>query len=115
MSNSIQCDGADHFRKQSDVRIATSLFVFIDTHEDDIWDSTFGVISLGDWFQDYWLDVPADRHQQGANVSFVDGHVEHWKWQAPKSGMFVGQLSYDDLDLQDLRRVQEHIKGAGGN
>lgn len=28
--------------------------------------------------------MPANRHNQGANLSFADGHVEPWKWRAPK-------------------------------
>jgi prepilin-type N-terminal cleavage/methylation domain-containing protein/prepilin-type processing-associated H-X9-DG protein len=115
MSNSIQCDSDNHFRKQSEIQDNTTLFVFIDTHEKDIWDSTFGVIPLGDDWQDYWLDIPADRHQQGANVTFADGHAEHWKWRTPKGVLYVGAEAYSGDDLSDLRSVQQHIKGAGGN
>jgi prepilin-type N-terminal cleavage/methylation domain-containing protein/prepilin-type processing-associated H-X9-DG protein len=115
MSNSVNCRADDHFRKLSDVRVATQLFVFIDTHEDAIWDATFGVLPLGSEWQDYWLDVPADRHQQGANISFADGHIEHWKWRAPKKGIAVGSYTTSEEDLQDLRQVQDHVKGTGGN
>lgn len=115
MSNSVNCHQADHFRKASQIKVPTSLFVFIDTHENAIWDSTFGVLPLDSYWQDYWLDIPADRHQQGANVSFADGHVERWKWRRPKDGLRVGQRHWDEQDLLDLRVVQQHIKGAGGN
>jgi prepilin-type N-terminal cleavage/methylation domain-containing protein/prepilin-type processing-associated H-X9-DG protein len=30
----------------------------------------------------YW-NVPGSRHNNGANVSFADGHVEYWKWVDP--------------------------------
>lgn len=115
MSNSIQCDGADHFRKEEEIRNATTLFVFIDTHENAIWDSSFGVIPVDDFYRDYWLDIPADRHQLGANASFADGHAERWQWRAPKGVLWVGEHYYDDADLSDLRFMQQHIKGAGGN
>ena len=36
------------------------------------------------WSAGYWWDIPANRHNQGANFSFADGHVEHWKWKVPK-------------------------------
>jgi prepilin-type processing-associated H-X9-DG protein len=31
-----------------------------------------------------WFDLPSNRHGQGANLSFADGHVEHFKWAVPK-------------------------------
>ena len=115
MSNSVNCRSDDHFRKFTEVKVATQLFVFIDTHENAIWDATFGVMAPGSYWQDYWLDVPADRHQQGANLSFADGHVEKWKWLVPKDGLKVGMHTSGPEDLQDLRKIQEHIKGRGGN
>jgi prepilin-type processing-associated H-X9-DG protein len=114
-SNSANCSVDNHFWKSTEIPLASKLFVLIDTQEDDIWDSTFGTLPLGSYWQDYWLDVPADRHQRGCEVSFADGHVEYWKWHAPKVGLSLGAHALDALDLQDLRRVQEHIKGAGGN
>jgi prepilin-type processing-associated H-X9-DG protein len=29
--------------------------------------------------------MPSNRHNQGANLSFADGHVEYWRWQAPET------------------------------
>jgi len=115
VSNSANCEAANHFRKFTEINVPTGLFVFIDTHEDEIWDSTFGVISVGDFWQNYWLDIPADRHQRGCNLTFADGHAEHWKWRAFKDGFFPGWPAYNGDDLQDLRRLQQCIKGAGGN
>jgi prepilin-type N-terminal cleavage/methylation domain-containing protein/prepilin-type processing-associated H-X9-DG protein len=31
-----------------------------------------------------WGDIPTDRHSQGCNLSFADGHVEFRRWKAPK-------------------------------
>jgi prepilin-type processing-associated H-X9-DG protein len=28
----------------------------------------------------FW-NLPASRHNNGCNLSFADGHAEHWKWQ----------------------------------
>ncbi len=116
MSNSANCTTDNHFRKSSDIRMPTGLFVFIDTDENDIWDSTFGVIPQDyPWWSDYWLDIPADRHQRGCNITFADGHGEHWKWRAAKNVLGLGTESYSEDDFQDLRRIQQCIKGAGGN
>ncbi len=115
MSNSINMAKADHYRKLTSVPRPTALFVFIDTHENAIWDATFGLFTENDYWRDYWLDIPAERHGRGANLSFVDGHVEHWKWKAAKGNLAVGAHSSGPDDLKDLRRLQQHIKGANGN
>ena len=47
--------------------------------------------------------------------TFADGHAEHWKWLASKKGLRLGQKTRSEDDLQDLRKLQQHIKGAGGN
>jgi prepilin-type N-terminal cleavage/methylation domain-containing protein/prepilin-type processing-associated H-X9-DG protein len=82
-------------------------FVLIDTQELDIWDGTFGIESLDSFYADWWIDLPADRHSQGANLSFVDGHVEHWNWLARKIKMEPGAFpAYSAEDLADLHRLQ---------
>ena len=66
--------------------IPSELIVFLDVHENEILDTEFGIPVAIDWFdQGYWWDVPANRHGQGCNFSFADGHVEHWKWKVPKA------------------------------
>jgi prepilin-type N-terminal cleavage/methylation domain-containing protein/prepilin-type processing-associated H-X9-DG protein len=116
MSNSINMEDADHFTKESEIHSPSTLFVFIDTDADEITDPTFGVIPLGDYFQNYWLDIPADRHNtRGANLTFADGHVETWKWKERKNGRIAGSACLDQDDIDDLRRLQQCIKGAGGN
>jgi prepilin-type N-terminal cleavage/methylation domain-containing protein/prepilin-type processing-associated H-X9-DG protein len=116
MSNCINMERADHYRRESDVRSPSTLFVFIDTDADAISDTTFGVVPIGDYFQNYWLDIPADRHNtRSCNISFVDGHVETMKWKEKKGGRIVGSRTINTDDLEDLRRLQQLIKGAGGN
>jgi prepilin-type processing-associated H-X9-DG protein len=92
----------------------TKIFVFIDVHEDGILDSLFGIPWPGSqWPDQQWWDLPANRHSQGANLSFSDGHVEHWKWKAPKVFRQLGQMVSSPEELQDYRRVQDHIKPGG--
>jgi len=62
----------------------SQLFVFVDVLEDEITDSIFGTPTLVWGNTNTWWDIPADRHNQGANFSFADGHVEHWRWDVPK-------------------------------
>jgi prepilin-type processing-associated H-X9-DG protein len=59
------------------------LFVFIDENEGTLEDDQFGYPCPGIGFGECWWDMPSNRHNQGANLSFADGHTEHWRWQAP--------------------------------
>lgn len=115
MSNSINMSRANSFRKSTEIPRPTELFTFIDTHENAIWDATFGILELGGPRQNYWLDVPADRHRQGANLAFADGHVDLHKWKHPKGEVPIGGHTLNAADLEDLRWLQQHIKGANGN
>ncbi len=61
-------------------------FVFIEVHENEILDTEFGIPTQTIWgFASYWWDVPGNRHGNGSNFSFADGHAEHWKWKVPKA------------------------------
>lgn len=58
--------------------------VFIDEHEDSINDGFF-YFSMAGGANAGWIDVPGGRHNQGANLTFADGHVETKKWQDPRT------------------------------
>ena len=88
------------------------LFVFLDVHEAGILDSLFGIPWTGSYFPDMWWDLPANRHSQGCNFSFADGHTEHWKWRVPKIFHMLGQPVTDPAELLDFRRVQSHVRPA---
>ncbi len=84
--------------------------VFIDENETTIYDSEFGMPT--DFYNQgvtNWWDLPADRHNQGANLSFADGHVEHWKWNAPKVYQYTNQLITAD-ELADYSRLSAAIR-----
>jgi prepilin-type N-terminal cleavage/methylation domain-containing protein len=115
MSNSIQNSSSAHFTKFTEIKNTTSLFVFIDTHEIAIWDSTFGIFPRTSPWNEYWLDVPADRHQRGAVLTYADGRAERQKWKSPKDGNLFVKRTANANDLADLRWLQDRVKGAGGN
>jgi prepilin-type processing-associated H-X9-DG protein len=103
---------------QKDSEIITpgpaSLFVFLDVHEGGLSDSLFGIPPPG-WYpasslDERWWDLPANRHGQAANLTFADGHVERWRWRAPKVFREVGQSIDSDRDREDFRRVQAAVK-----
>jgi prepilin-type N-terminal cleavage/methylation domain-containing protein/prepilin-type processing-associated H-X9-DG protein len=90
----------------------TDVFVFIDVHEDGILDSLFGIPWPGSAYPLQWWDLPANRHTQGCNLSFADGHAEHWRWRAPKTFDFLGQYVNGSLEMLDYQRVRAHVKPA---
>lgn len=88
------------------------LMVFLDVHEDAILDALFGIPTL-QYFGDRreWWDIPADRHGRGCNLSFADGHVEHWRWRVPKVvRVRLAAQPVPDDELPDYRRVQEAVR-----
>ena len=100
------------FQKITEIRHPdpANLFVFIDVHEDEIVDSLFGIPLPGDYWDGVWFDLPANRHSDGCNLSFADGHVEHWKWAVPKVFRYLGQPVAPDEEWRDYERVRDHIR-----
>ena len=93
----------------------SEVFVFLDEHEQSINAGVFYTTQpawvAGGSPQDsrVWWSVPADRHKQGCNLSFLDGHAEHWRWKALKVYKGVDFPASPGADLQDLLRLEEHV------
>ncbi|EEF60311.1 prepilin-type N-terminal cleavage/methylation domain-containing protein [Pedosphaera parvula] len=81
----------------------SGVFVFLDEHQDSIDD---GYYLIGRDPDSSWPNLASDRHSQGANLSFADGHCERWKWRASKKFTIWFQSNSGAQDLQDLRRLQ---------
>jgi prepilin-type N-terminal cleavage/methylation domain-containing protein/prepilin-type processing-associated H-X9-DG protein len=79
--------------------------VFIDEHADTMYDALFGMPTEHYDGTKTWWDLPSDRHNQGGNLSFADGHVEHWKWTVPKTfkGWIQGVPAEELADWQRLK------------
>src|SRR5262245_35287639 len=83
-------EGTWYFRKKtcsSQIANASKVFAFLDVSEWLIDSGAFCIIPNvpeNPNGRDLWCYSPSDRHQQGANLSFADGHVEHWRWRYSK-------------------------------
>jgi prepilin-type processing-associated H-X9-DG protein len=99
------------WKKFAEIRRPTPsrLFVFIDEHPDTLLDSQFGNPVGGPYWPPMWFDMPADRHNRGACLSFADGHAERWRWRVPMTFQYMGQLPSDD-QMPDYLRVQSAMK-----
>jgi prepilin-type N-terminal cleavage/methylation domain-containing protein/prepilin-type processing-associated H-X9-DG protein len=90
-----------------------AVFGFLDVIEWEITSGDFYVTTPGGPNGDLtWGDVPADRHSGGANLSFLDGHVEphRWRYHRGNWGAAVQQAT-NNADLQDLLWLQARIPG----
>jgi prepilin-type N-terminal cleavage/methylation domain-containing protein/prepilin-type processing-associated H-X9-DG protein len=66
-----------------------------------------------------WGDAPAKRHDNGAIVSMVDGHVEYWKWRSSgkyfvRGSINIGRGGALTPETTDLFRIQEGVPGYPG-
>lgn len=87
------------------------VFVFIEEHPNSMWASGFVVLPRERFSPGAgaWYSTPADRHDQGCNISFADGHLESWTWAAPKRPSTGMQLISNARELRDLRKLQGAI------
>jgi prepilin-type N-terminal cleavage/methylation domain-containing protein len=103
--------------KMSDIRRPSpaGTFVFIDEQEESIDDGIWncdpyalaapGVPLLGPGASPQWGNLPADRHNQGANLVFAEGHVQYHKWLWPKRNWSTSsplKPPENSADMQDL-------------
>jgi prepilin-type N-terminal cleavage/methylation domain-containing protein/prepilin-type processing-associated H-X9-DG protein len=99
------------WKKFSEIRrpIPSKLFVFIDEHPDTLLDAQFGNPPGAPYWGPMWFDMPADRHNKGASLSFADGHAERWRWKVPMTFSYLGQAPTPD-QMPDFLRVQSAMK-----
>jgi prepilin-type N-terminal cleavage/methylation domain-containing protein/prepilin-type processing-associated H-X9-DG protein len=85
--------------------------VFVDEHEFSMVDSQYGSPTThfsGGPVQ--WWDMPANRHNQGANISFADGPALYHRWDVPKvcTNFPAGEIKPGEQ--RDWERVESYIK-----
>ncbi|HYG24585.1 MAG TPA: prepilin-type N-terminal cleavage/methylation domain-containing protein [Verrucomicrobiae bacterium] len=109
--DSVMRDYIPRFKRVSEIRDPdpAGCLVFIDEHADTMYDALFGMPTEYYDASKTWWDLPANRHSQGANMSFADGHVEHWKWKVPKTFRMWVQPVLDE-EMSDWMRLKATIK-----
>lgn len=104
------------FRKQSSIHrpSPSEAFAFMDNHRGNTAGGTFSVVQPGTQPSNWrWSHFPGGRHQNGANLSFADGHAFHWRWKEEKSVYWEKNKGWGGGDVlpgdRDLSRLQECI------
>jgi prepilin-type N-terminal cleavage/methylation domain-containing protein/prepilin-type processing-associated H-X9-DG protein len=90
----------------------TRLFVFIDENEGTLADDQFGY-PMPNYGYGSWWDMPSNRHNQGADLSFADGHVEFWHWMVPM--LYTSGYSVNGPNPQVVSPAQMHDYTRVGN
>jgi len=100
-----------NFKKVSEVNgpNPSQCLVFIDENEDTMLDAHFGMPTANYGNTNQWWDMPSNRHGQGANLSFADGHAEHWRWTVPKIPE-SNPMPVTTADRPDYDRVRAIIR-----
>ena len=104
------------YRRLSEIRDPSGVFVTIDERYDSINEGNFasdlsntGTLSgEGSPTPYWWLDTPANYHLNGVNLSFSDGHMETHRWQEKTTLGPIGvtgfrRTSADDRDIAWLQ------------
>jgi prepilin-type N-terminal cleavage/methylation domain-containing protein/prepilin-type processing-associated H-X9-DG protein len=100
-----------YFKKLTQIRNPNvgNCLVLIDENEYTLVDSQFGMPTDTYNGTQTWWDMPANRHDQGANLCFADGHAERWKWVVPK--VFTNWMQgVSPAELPDWLRLKACIK-----
>jgi len=94
----LNCSAKPGPKKLGQINKPAKDFVFIDENAVSIDNGAFG-IHQAPIANNYW-NLPSNRHSKGCNLSFVDGHVEHWHWTGPYLNGHNAKFSADDTRTQ---------------
>ena len=102
--------------KAANIKLPSSLFIFLDEREDSINDGTFFTSADN---PNMIIDVPASYHGGAGGFSFADGHSELHKWlsqkiRQPIQGGPINNLSVagDSAGISDSLWLCEHAVGV---
>jgi len=81
--------------------------VFIDESIETVDDGYFAVKSTAT----VWQNTPTVRHNRGTEMSFADGHAEHWKWVVLKTeqGLDAPIRGRDGDTMVDYLKLQRSV------
>jgi prepilin-type N-terminal cleavage/methylation domain-containing protein/prepilin-type processing-associated H-X9-DG protein len=66
-----------HIKRRSEIRNPAPAYRLVFIDEGRMTSDAYAVL----YDMEQWWDDPPVRHGDGTNVSFADGHSDHWKWR----------------------------------
>jgi prepilin-type N-terminal cleavage/methylation domain-containing protein/prepilin-type processing-associated H-X9-DG protein len=87
--------------KTSQIRSPSKSLTFLEEDDSTIDDGHF----LYSATINQWFNLPTWSHQNGATLTFADGHAEYWKWRSTRASATM--LASNPLALQDINRLQQ--------
>lgn len=99
-------------RKLSQAYAPAVQWGFIDVSEASINNGGFGINDDPDFLHEpyYWIHQPADRHNKGANLSFLDGHVESHRWRFTPKKFRLGAKAENAADREDMLWLKDRTQ-----
>ena len=82
-----------------------AVWVFIEPNADNHEAAGFDFIIAEAPNFSHWAHLPTDRHAQGCNLSFLDGHVQPYRWKSPKEMRPGGDSIGTGPDRADFERL----------
>jgi prepilin-type N-terminal cleavage/methylation domain-containing protein/prepilin-type processing-associated H-X9-DG protein len=98
------------YKKYTELKSPTMIWVFVDEHPDSINDALFSTLAAADTFN----DLPASYHNGACGFAFADGHSEIHKWMESSTKQPIRQQPwgggpYAPRDVQWLlQRTYNH-------
>jgi len=114
-------DNINPFTTLGSISRPADKMVFVDADSLESWmDGSFCQVAdiiaePPEWFSAPYRNITA-RHSDGCNLSFADGHCEHWRYKDPRT---VRLAKWDispaeaSPDNPDLLRMVESLRGLG--
>jgi prepilin-type processing-associated H-X9-DG protein len=92
--NGYEGNGFPYVTRLYSVKRPTTTWAIIDEYDDRDYNiNGFELTPLTSGSHNTWIDVPGAFHTNGTNLSFVDGHVEYWPWNDPRTLQMVYSVS----------------------
>lgn len=92
--------------KLSQLKSPANTFAFLDESETTIEDGLFLLFREPSLI---WQNGSSHRHNRGQNLSFTDGHADHWRWSSSKPLSGYAENAQSPEEVADIRRLQSAL------